>query len=643
MTRGTAVRQHAGLAVGVGLAVGAVAGGLEHLSLHARWPATGLVDALYALGLYGALGSLAGLGLAALWAAMGGRHPGADPAGAFTSAVSTHVSVFLLLLSGFYVNAWTRAPSVFSPWGLLLNGLLVVGVGALAVGLARSLERVDPAMRARVAGALRAWFPAFLVVPVLVLAAALGSAAVVSLRDMTAPRTAVGAEISSRPNVLILLIDALRRDHLSGYGYGRRTSPALDRLMADAVTFENAQAPSNWTVPSVASVLTGTAPATHGSLASGVPLPGDLRTLAEVLGEAGYRSGAFFVNAVMEGGGFERGFDYRYPPGKPFWCYRLLTAVERLAMRLVRGPDYNRADVMLAEVERWITDRRPRPFFAYVHLMEPHSPYVPPAPYDRLFDPAYPGPPVREPPLERAPTAHGFRDWEALGPTRAALPEMQRRNMVARYDGEIVYVDLVVGRFLDRLRRSGKYDGTLVVVTADHGEEFFEHGGWFHGSSLYDEVLGVPLIVKLPGQTRGGTRRSDPVWGVDLAPSILSILDLPVPPEMEGVDVLGPPAASGAQRAILSERPPYFYSVRQGRWKLIRRDVGGVTDLRLFDLGQDPGETANLAEARPDVLARLAPVLAARAARATALTQQPDRTGRDPYHEAQLRALGYIQ
>ena len=275
--------------------------------------------------------------------------------------------------------------------------------------------------------------------------------------------------------------------------------------------------------------------------------------------------------------------------------------------------------------------------------MEPHSPYGPPAPYDRVFDPDYDGSPVRMPPLERADVDQGFRDWEAMPAGRAALPERERQNMIALYDGEIGYVDSLIDGFLKRLREMGLYEGSLIVVTADHGEEFYDHGGWFHGQSLYDELIRVPLIVKMPGQLLAGSRPQEPVSGVDLVPSILSVAGVSVPEGVEGVDVFGPVDRVPPDRPVFSERPPFLYSVRQGRWKLIRKDVRGGTDLRLFDLERDPEERVDEADAFGEIRDALAAMLAPRAARLTTGALSEEGGELDAYDRERLKALGYIQ
>lgn len=630
------LRHRAGVSIGGGLVVGALVGAVEFLVFYGQLSRQGLEELLYALGIWAAAGAFSGLGLAVVWAILSAAGIGRERP-PLAVAAAFHIAFFLFLVIGFRLNYWPGMPSPASPKGLLINGLLFVAFVALGVGLGRLLSRVRSNSWEKASdGFLRA-APLLIAIPFLLLISWAGFWAVLGMKGRARPPSGPAGS-GTRPNVVLLVVDALRADHVSGYGYDRRTSLALDHLMDESVTFVNAFSESNWTIPSVASLVTGVAPSTHRTLSSADRLPEELTTLAEVLEGAGYACGAFLANAIMDiGGGFEQGFQHRYPAPKPFWCFRLRTGIERIWLR-VRRRAYFEGTAVLGEAERWIGKNRDRPFFAYVHLMEPHSPYTPPSPYNTVFDPDYDGPPVSMPPLELADVDEGFWDWESMQPGSAALPERVRQNMVALYDGEIAYVDSLIERFLKRLRAMGLYDDTLILLTADHGEEFYDHGGWFHGQSLYDELVRVPLVVKLPRQASAGTRREEPVSGMDVLPSVLSVLNLAIPPGVQGADVLAAPDLEKG-RPIYPERPPFLYSVRQGRWKLVKKE----TELKLFDLEADPRELTNVAGRFPEDRERLDALLTARIASLAEGAYEPETVDVDAEDREKLKALGYIQ
>jgi arylsulfatase A-like enzyme len=643
MATGLTFRHRTASAILSGILVGGLAGGIENLGFTAQASARGGMELLYALGLYGALGAVAGLALGIVWAMASGIGMGWAARRGVPSALAFHAALFALFLIGYRLNQSPGMPPALSTRGLLYNGALAAIVIVLAVVLAALLGLIRADAWRRVQEKLGGAFPVLVAIPVLLLVGLTVRSLAVSVGGGPG---AGGTGISDRerPNVIILLIDALRKDHVSGYGYERRTTLALDHLMDESVVFDNAYAHSNWTVPSVASLFTGVSAVSHGVLSTADDLPEDIVTLPEALGESGYVCGGFFGNAILDiGGGFDRGFRHRHPRPKPFWCYHMHTAVERVALRLLRGGHYFRGEVVLGMAEAWIEANRERPFFAYIHFMEPHSPYEPPPPYDTMFDAEYDGPPMREPPLDRVTANRGFRDWEAQEPGVAAIGEEQRYNMVALYDGEIAFTDSMIEGFLKKLQTLGLYDTSIIVVTADHGEEFFEHGGWFHGQSLYDELVRVPLIVKLPHQAQAGTRREEVVSGLDLLPSILKIAGLPASPGVEGRDVLMSDARSLAGRPVFLERPPFLYGVVMEGWKLVRKEVEGSVEHLLFDTGEDPDEIRNVADLHPEIVDRLGVLVEERSVTMAARAGADSGEELDPYERERLKALGYIQ
>lgn len=325
------------------------------------------------------------------------------------------------------------------------------------------------------------------------------------------------------PPVVLVVIDTLRADHLECYGYGRVTAPALCALANDGVLFERAYATRTETVPAISSILTGLYPPLHGVRANYLVLPEGVVTVAEHLKPLGYATGGFVSSFVMirDFSGFAQGFDLyddrvRSPEG-------LRENYERAAPETV--------DHALA----WLAGAGARPFL-FLHLIEPHGPYNPPPRYlEKLALPAE----GERVPLERIPSSQRLPGVEFVS------------QFVGRYDGEIAAADAELGRLFARLRASGLYDRSLIVVTADHGESLGEGDVWFsHGERLDDPQARVPLVVKLPAgaaRVRAGTRVAEPVSAVDVAPTILAAVGAPPPTDpFSGTDLV--PVARGKRR-----------------------------------------------------------------------------------------------
>ncbi len=326
----------------------------------------------------------------------------------------------------------------------------------------------------------------------------------------------------SRPNVLFVLVDTLRADHLSTYGYGRETSPRIDALGQSGWVFENHISHAGQTVPATISMMLSKVPAEHGFLHKG---PGhfskhppyfdsDLLLLPEVLHDANYRTGGFVANPfLMEKHNFNQGFDYFLH-------------------------DQGRGAVLTRAALAWIdrsAKKSSQPFFAYLHLMDVHSPYEPPARYAKLF----------------AADEDGSLVYHN-GPA----PDLSKPDLdftVALYDAQIRYLDDLVDELLNGLQERGLLENTVVVLTADHGDEFLEHGGLGHGTSVYGELLRVPLILSFPPLLEPGRRVEHLTQHIDLAPTLLDLLGLAQPSSFRGSNLFEPAdlifAENGAWRA----------------------------------------------------------------------------------------------
>lgn len=281
---------------------------------------------------------------------------------------------------------------------------------------------------------------------------------------------------ASVPLVIVYLVDSLRADHTTPYGYRRDTTPRLADFARDAVLFEQAVASSGWTKPSVASLFTSLLPDRHGVMQLPDPLEADVLTLAEMLGARGYATGAVVANATLysRGSGFDQGFD----------VFAGVYGAEDRRSKIVDAARVVDASLALIDARRGL------PSFLYVHTMDAHVPYVPPEPFDRLYGPA---------PAPERPASDPRRDYRA--------PEDLER-VIAQYDGCVAYGDQEFGRFVSELRARGLYDRALILFMADHGEEFLDHGRWTHQKSVFDELVRVPLVVKYP--KRGGPAGGSP-------------------------------------------------------------------------------------------------------------------------------------
>jgi arylsulfatase A-like enzyme len=436
-----------------------------------------------------------------------------------------------------------------------------------------------------------------------------------------------GGERDSPRNVLFILVDTLRTDHLSAYGYALDTSPALEGLAGGGVRFDRAYAPAPWTKPSVASIFTGQYPHRHGLNFVLATLPASAQTLAERLSQAGFATaGVVSHGFVGPKNGFDQGFEaFDAEEAKGHSHVSTVGVTERALTLLER----------LREDER--------PFFLFVHYFDPH--------YEYRRHPQYG---YADPSVGRLRGGESIHDLRDMGPSLAA-EEVEFLERV--YDEEIRFTDEGIGRLLEALARHGLDDDTLVVVTADHGEEFFGRGWLGHTRTLYEEVIRVPLIVRVPGSGGQGRAVGAPVSLVSLAPTILDYLGIDAPdagfqgpslrPLIDGSsDVDLPPVRSEVRfivlssESVLAEKVAFKYAVIDGRYKLIK-------DFRtqryeLYDLERDPGEREDLASSRPDLVREMLVTLNRTRSVESKGPAVDENVALDPEDAAMLRDLGYI-
>ncbi len=423
---------------------------------------------------------------------------------------------------------------------------------------------------------------------------------------------AAGGDKLSSPSLLLLVVDCLRADHVGVYGYGRPTSPNLDALAAQGVTFRDAYAQAFWTRPSVPSLLTGLYPSEHGLLAwekdakgkiVGPALSAEVETLAERLQADGYRT-ALFADQVQ--------LSRRFRLGQGFEVYESSIG--------------NAANIQ-RRFQRWLDGLGPGRFFAYLHYLEVHWPYCPPRGPRGRFDP-------RQSKLDFCADWRRLRDRIDAGEVR--LDADDRASMVARYDEEILGLDWWLGELFRELERRGRWDDTLVAVTADHGEEFLEHGKIGHENDLWNELLHVPLIVKPPSAWPGprGVVLDPLVETRQIAATFLEAAGSP----QEGSLVPQLAGRGGTEREFVVAESREAVAVRTADWKLLVRRADG--QVALYDLRSDPGEQRDVAAERPLEVARLRSFLTAW--RRDLHPYPPERQAIDTATQQGLVTLGYL-
>jgi arylsulfatase A-like enzyme len=412
-------------------------------------------------------------------------------------------------------------------------------------------------------------------------------------------------------NILLLTVDTLRADHLSSYGYPRRTSPVLDRLASEGVRFEQPAVQWPKTGPSFASIFTSTYPKDNGIVRRvGMPLPHEFLMLAEMLQRHGYTTHAVVANgAVASDFNFNQGFD---------------TYVETWKQELdgFEG-DPNGAEAVNLHVRRILDDMDDtKPFFLWVHYLDPHFPYVPPAEWADHFQDDEWFEPIRTIEIDQEKAK---QQVTGIGHGQVLDGRDDLGFYIARYDAEIAYTDFQIGELFEDLHGQGLLDNTLTVFTSDHGESLGDHAYYFdHGRFSFQTCLRVPLVLHYPGVLPPRVDR-EPVELINLAPTILEAAGVELEEQswMQGRSLTGRMLGWGPD----GNEPVYARSeagyATKGRWQKIARDeryklifapfrgdqrwIGGAPEIEyaLFDLHQDPGETENLVDERPEEFARL--------------------------------------
>jgi choline-sulfatase len=423
-------------------------------------------------------------------------------------------------------------------------------------------------------------------------------------------------------NVIVYLVDTLRADRLTPYNRKTRVqTPGMSRFTETAAVLTNARSQENWTKPSVATLLSSLLPWEHNTFSDATVLPNSVQVLPELLQQQGFFTAGFIANGyVSDKFGFKRGFTTYH--------------------NYIREGRRCVAQSVASDVLDWL-DARPqdKPFFLYVHTIDAHVPYQPPRDYLELYDAkSYDGP-------INFQKNSALLDAIKLG--RLPVATRDRERLLSLYDAAISYHDVYFNVIMNGLEQRGLDDDTMVIVTADHGEEFWDHGSVGHGHSLFDELLHVPLLMRVPGVTHAGDRVRTNVGLVDVAPTILEALGIDPPETMTGRSFL--PELMGqvadAPRATVSGFMQGQRSLALGRYKIVQHEY---TQSSLYDTRTDPQESRDVSTERPITLAYVRGMLGltlgrdAGGAPRSSFQHNAKETQIDEDTERQLRALGYV-
>lgn len=441
--------------------------------------------------------------------------------------------------------------------------------------------------------------------------------AVAKKKTIRPPEQPAGVSEPEKFNVVILSIETQRADHLGCYGYSRNTSPFIDSIAKEGILFENHFTSQSSTWPSLTSMLTSLYPVSTSVRINGDMLPPDIPTLADILEKNGYETAAF-LGAFCKAGRF---FNHK------------VCSNDRIIVK---------------EANKWLEQNADKPFFMWMHFKAPHYPYTPPEKYDVFTDKNYNG-----------KYDGSKKSVDDITLDRIKLSDKDLNHIISLYDGEVLLADAYIRRVYKKLENLGLADKSIIIITADHGEDLYQRNFYFyHSASIYDSTLHIPLIIRLPGSTITGKRVRDIVENIDIAPTILELLHIPRPSHFEGKSMLSLIQNDSAQDDLsiaLGERwvkPSNILSIRTRKWRYIYNPDNihpqsikpiykyKIDEEELYDLEKDPGEVNNIVAQHPDIVEEL---------RKKMLALYPSGKGNKEAIKAdeetleQLRALGYIE
>lgn len=431
------------------------------------------------------------------------------------------------------------------------------------------------------------------------------------------------------PKVILVSLDTLRADHLSCYGYSRETSPYLDALSQESVLFENVYAQSSWTLPSHTSMLFSLNSASHQVYYNDQRIDPALPSLASLLQQAGFIPYAFtgggYVSSIY---GFAKGFHWYEEPAGGRHAPLARDEAERLA----------------AYTSQWIKANLDKPFFLFLHTFQIHGPYDTPPPWNKKFL------------NEKAKwTRIALRQYLESSEKGLNFTPEEIQNIIDLYDAEIFYTDAtLIKNLVETLKSSGIYDQTMLIITSDHGEEFYEHQGWLHGQTLYEEQLRVPLIIKFPHSRYKGKRLKPKVRLIDILPTVMETLDLPYPaksfegqsllPVIEGRETSDRVFISDLARKEVKNPCPALMATNQGDLKvIIEKAVDTIKNMEIYNLAQDPHERKNLLRTERQLGMKLYRQLEKYYQEKLSVLRETKKVFLDEKLREKLKALGYIK
>jgi arylsulfatase len=430
------------------------------------------------------------------------------------------------------------------------------------------------------------------------------------------PQPARETEAHERPDVVLITLDAARADHVGCYGYQRPTTPHIDALAAEALVFPHAFAHAPYTLCSVPTMITGLSFPHHGVVAKGHRLSPQAWTLAELLADLGYRTACY---SATPNNSRSKGFDQGYETFVEMWS-GVKSAAARDPQRLA------------AAALQWI-DSQPtdQPLHLQLHFVPPHEPYDPPPRFDVFGEPDYDG--------EYDGTLATLKaiDGRARTPTERDL-----REIVSLYDGNLLRADHAVGLVLDGLRRRERWNKTVVLITSDHGEAFLEHDRMSHNSTVYDEMLHVPFILRLPPGWPTTARTDEMITLTDIVPTLVGVAGGRLPAAVDGLDLLAVESSSGTScdRFFVTRtaHDSPVLGLRTARWKII---LSRNSRWELYDIVDDPREAHNVLYQQAPIAAGLANLIWQEVHRPPLFGDPGDSAEVDADDAAMLRALGY--
>jgi arylsulfatase A-like enzyme len=516
------------------------------------------------------------------------------------------------------------------PWPVL--GLILAAAAALAL----TLFLVGPRLFTTRFGRLFHALPALALVALLTIAGGVAARLLVPSAPSLASPATLPVTLAERPNLLLVMVDTLRADSLACYG-GPVAAPAMCSLAQQQGSAFEGFSHASWTKPATATLLTSLLPSSHGATSKTAVLPSEVELVSEVLKKQGYVTGGIVSNInLAESFGFNQGYDEYLYLGPDYLMGAeessskliLYQIVRKLWFKLYPGHRvsdfYQDAATVNQAAFDWLERHRETRFFLFLHYMDPHDPYF----------------------------AHPY-DGTAVARVESEDPDPERAQAMRRlYEGEIEWLDGHVAQLLERLRDLGLYEDTVILLTSDHGEEFQEHGGWWHGKTLYEEQIHVPLLVKWARSAGAPSPRARDRLArlIDVAPTLIAQAGATAPDPMQGNDLSLDPNDRTARDLLLFAEEDHegnvLRALRTLDWKLIEANQGnprGLAPVELFAIADDPGENRDLLERHPEVAQRLLEQVEAERRFAERLAVESEETARLSREECEkLRVLGYV-